>query len=175
MDNDSIKHRISETYAKYVSLFLIQTKYSFLKWKEIDVNNLDFSTDEKVLRAFHAQLLNLSYYLLKTSDKNPQLCIREKDWENYPYKFIAKSDERKPLIIDIKKVNPSSIIQEFYDIVETAIDEENQKAQKEQLHEYINFLKGTDMLKEKVGDPNADSFNEIVKELQTEENNPEDN
>lgn len=175
MDDTSFNRCLSETYAKYVNLFLMQTKYSFLKWKEINVSSLDFEVDKKALRVFQAQLLNLSYYLLKTSDKDPQLCIREKDWNNYPYKFITKSADKKPLIIDIKKVNPSSIIQEFYDVVETAIDEERQKAQEKQLHEYINILKGTDILKEKEGGPDADSFNEIVKELQTEENNSEDN
>lgn len=145
---DDIDIKIQNSYIEFVRTFLLLTKRGHISWEYADINSLSFQRDVKILRAYRGNLDKISFFLAKTSDKDPQLCIRERDKANYPYKFISQKDQREHLMIDIQDVGFSSIIQEFYETVENLIEETERNRQNEKLKEYINILKPTELLNE---------------------------
>lgn len=145
---DDIDIKIQNSYIEFVRTFLLLTKRGHISWEYADINSLFFQRDVKILRAYRGNLGKISFFLAKTSDKDPQLCIRERDKANYPYKFISQKDQSEHLMIDIQDVGFSSIIQEFYETVENLIEETERNRQNEKLKEYINILKPTELLNE---------------------------
>lgn len=147
---DDIEIKFQDSFINFVKTFLLLTKKGYISWEYDNTSFYSFLKDIKILRAYKGVLDKTLFFLTKTSDKDPQLCIREKDKVSYPYKFISKREEGEHLIIDIQDVGFSSIIQEFYETVENLIEENERNKQNEKLKEYIDILKPTELLNEKI-------------------------
>lgn len=147
---------IQERFVDFTLSFLLLTQRGEIHWEEATPDNPEWSTGVKNLvnfsrnikfyRVFIARRGETYFYLTKTSNKEPQLCIRERDKMHYPYKFIIQVNEQAPLIIDIISVASSSVIQEFYETVENIIEEAQRNSQSQSLALHIDLLKSAHIL-----------------------------
>lgn len=141
---ENIRLKMQEAFLKVVKTFLLLTKNGHLKWEVADMQALEVTA----VAAFNSHYGENDFYLLKKSEYDPQLCIRKKDYVNYPYSFCLKRKNEDLLEIDILSVGSSSIIQEFYETVEVLVEEEKQSNKNKQLKDYIAFLKADKILNE---------------------------